>query len=843
LSDQARQASGPAPLRWLALLAAASWLGYLICSGAPQVQPEVFRATIAFQAVALAPAILYAAYLLFKRRLPGGSGLDWPLLLLLAAYGVATVASIAWRVSLESTLIFLLAILVFYALSDLDLLDAHGLQAAFLLAASAAAVWALWIVFGDYRDWLNLARATSGGFHLSNLIPPTVPKVHDVSDHPNILGMTLVLAMPFYVLAVYRTRAAWLRIFWGVLLFAALWAIFLTLARGAWVGAAVAVALTVAGIAAVRGDWTVETARRSLGRLRARPSLVAAGGVLLLLVVALAVALLAIRWNVRPQWLFRQSISPRQDVFDAGVSIFRDHPLFGGGPGTFAQLYPQYSGEFPIHAIHAHNGFLQLADDTGVVGLAALAALLLTLGWMLWRSYRRGSTEQRLLAVTCAAALTGFAVHNLVDAANIWKATLVAMAAVTAIVVKNYRSLSPAERKERRLPPWVGRLRSLLPRGVLVVAFVALPLVWLRIDVAHRHYSHSLSQLGMGHIQQAISEGQQAVNEDPDFAIYQLQLGVAEGMAVIKGDVTSPDPAIASLKRGLELEPRSAIGYANLARMLVIAGRKDEARDAALQARRYAGADSTVLLAAAGVLEDVGAPEAIPTYGMALSRMPSLADSSFWQGSDFRRTHYQEIIGNSLISLSPCATGTLVAQVGSGGPQATTTGLTTLRDGCREAVAKDPGSLDARVDLAEISMALKDYQTAYDLLTYVTSRQPDLPRARTVMGEWYAAQGDITRARAEWTTGGQLGEAESLLLLGESYPPGQVPPEVVKRLSELAPAVAEGPRDYLIGYLYYRMRFSRESSPIILLPGEWQDAIPGLYDRIQQALQQWQPAS
>ena len=84
-----------------------------------------------------------------------------------------------------------------------------------------------------------------------------------------------------------------------------------------------------------------------------------------LLLVALAGAVLLTHSSVRPQWLFRESLSPRRDVFDAGVSIFRDHPLFGGGPGTFGLLYPQYSGEFPIHAIHAHNGFLQLADDAG----------------------------------------------------------------------------------------------------------------------------------------------------------------------------------------------------------------------------------------------------------------------------------------------------------------------------------------------------------------------------------------------------------------------------------------------------------------------------------------------
>ena len=828
--------------RWLALLAAASWLGYFICSGMPQGQPEVFRSTIAFQGVALVPAALFAAYLLLRRRLPGGSPLDWPLLLLLAAYLVATAASVAWRVSLESTLILLLAALVFYALSDLHFLDAIGLQRAFMLAAAAASVWALWNVAGDYAGWLRFAKSTTGGFHLGDLIPPTVPKVHGVSDHPNILGMTLVLAMPFYVLGVYRPASLWLRALWGVMLLAALWAVFLTLSRGAWIGAAVAIIVTVGGLAVTGRSWSIAELRRAaLAKSRTRALLVAGCAVALMFVVV-AGAVVATRWGVRPQWLFRESLSPRRDVFDAGVSIFRDHPLFGGGPGTFGLLYPEYSGAFPIHAVHAHNGFLQVSDDAGLAGLAALAVLLSTLGWMLWQTYRRGSVEQRLLAVACAGALAGFAVHNLADAANIWKAALIGVAAVTAIAVKNYRSL-PASDGDPPSPSAnaARRLGTLLPRWLLAVAFVALPLVWLRIDVAHRHYSHSVSQLALGNVTGAISEAKRAVDLDPDFAVYQLQLGLTEGVAFTKGDMTSPDRAIASLQRAVELEPRSAIGYANLARMLADAGRNDEARAAALESKRFAGADDAVLLVAAGVLEDVGAEEeAVQTYASAITISPSIADSRFWQESDFRRNHYLETISYSLISLSPCATANLVAHIGADAPSPSKLELPALRDSCRAAVAGDPGNLGGRIELAEISMALGDYPTAHGLLADAISRQPDLGHAHTVMGEWYAAQGDVTRAREEWTTGGQLDEAESLLLLGESYPAGQVPTEVVERLSRLAPSVGGGARSYAIGWVYYRMKFARqEPAGNVLLPGDWQNAVPSLYDRIQQALERW----
>jgi O-antigen ligase/Tfp pilus assembly protein PilF len=837
--------SATAAARWLALLAAASWLGYFICSGLPQTQPEVFRSTVAFQAVALVPAALFAGYLLLRRRLPGESPLDWPLLLLLAAYFVATVASVAWRVSLESTLVLLLAVLVFYALSDLHVLDAMGLQRAFMLAAAAASVWALWNVAGDYLDWLRFAKSTTGGLHLGDLIPPTVPKVHGVSDHPNILGMTLVLAMPFYVLGVYRSASLWLRAFWGLMLLAALWAVFFTLSRGAWIGAATAIILTVGGIAAAHRSWSIAGLRRAaLAKSRTRLLLVAGGAVALLFIVV-AGAVVATRWSVRPQWLFRESLSPRRDVFDAGVSIFRDHPLFGGGPGTFGLLYPEYSGAFPIHAIHAHNGFLQLSDDAGLAGLAALAVLLATLGWMLWQTYRRGSAEQRLLAVACAGALGGFAVHNLADAANIWKAALIGVAAVTAIAVKNYRSLPASDGAPPSSVTNVARrLGTLLPRGLLAIAFVALPLVWLRIDVAHRHYSHSVSQLALGNVTGAISEAKRAVDLDPDFAVYQLQLGLTEGIAFTNGDMTSPDRAIASLQRAVELEPRSAIGYANLAQMLASAGRNDEAQAAALQAKRFAGADDAVLLVAAGVLEDAGAEnEAVQTYASAITISPSIADSRFWQESDFRSQHYLEIISYSLISLSPCATANLVAHIGRDAPSPSKLELPALRDSCRAAVAGDAGNLGGRIELAEISMALGDYPTAHDLLADAISRQPDLGRAHTVMGEWYAAQGDVTRAREEWTTGGQLDEAESLLLLGESYPAGQVPTEVVERLSRLAPSVGGGARSYAIGWVYYRMKFGRqEPAGNVLLPGDWLNAVPSLYDRIQQALERWRDA-
>ncbi len=841
--------AAPHLLRWLGLILAAGWLGYYICSGMPQVYLHVFSRTITLHALTFVAAVVYAGYLLVRRRLPGGSPLDWPLALLLIAYLVATAASVDPRVSLESMMLLFMAVLVFYVLSDLRFLDALSLQRGLMLAGAAASVWALWYVAVDYKHWLDLARATGGGFHLGDLIPPTVPKVHGVSDHPNILGMTLVLIIPFYIVAAYRSPSLWER--WGAAaaLLAAAWAVFLTLSRGAWIGGLAGAAATTAAIVLMAQAWPREALRRTdiLRRLRERRSLLLlAGALAAAVVVVLAAVLLATRWGeARPQWLFRESLSPRQDVFEAGIDMFGDHLLLGAGPGTFGILYPQYSGEYPIHAIHAHNGYLQIAVDAGLLGLAALAVLVGAVLWLLWRSYRRGSTAQRLLAIACGGALIGFAIHNLADAANYWKAPLIAVAAVLAIAVRNYQDAPdahdppPAAGDPPR--PAVSRWARLLPRILMVVAMVSLFVVWGRIDAAHYHYSESLDDLVDGRTFDAISEARQAADMDPDLAIYQLQLGLTEGLAFTEEGLEAfLQQSIEHLRRGVELDPRSAIGYANLARALELEGADEEAKAAALKAQSLAGADATVLLAAGNVLEDIGATEeAVETYGLAVTRMASIADSRFWTGSQFRRDHYDEILQHSILALSPCAHGYLLARAGTESPMPTTVDRAELLEGCSLLVLGDPNNLSARIDLAEMLMAAGDFSAAFDHIDFAVKRQPDFGRARTALGVLYAVQDDLDRARKEWTLAGQLDDAGALVLLGDSYPPGQVPPEVVDRLQKLAPLTAGGARFYLIGILYYRMKFARESPPTILLPGDWQDAVPGEYDRIQQALERW----
>ena len=142
-----------------------------------------------------------------------------------------------------------------------------------------------------------------------------------------------------------------------------------------------------------------------------------------------------------------------------------------------------------------------------------------------------------------------------------------------------------------------------------------------------------------------------------------------------------------------------------------------------------------------------------------------------------------------MLSLNACSTGYLVSQISGDSPKPTTLGLPALEDGCEALVFASPDDLYARVDLAEILMASRARRRVR------TSHLRHQPGARFragahVDGQMVRAAGDVTRAREEWILGGQLGEAESLLLLGDTYPPDQVPADVVKRLRISRPSPA-----------------------------------------------------
>ncbi len=95
------------------------------------------------------------------------------------------------------------------------------------------------------------------------------------------------------------------------------------------------------------------------------------------------------------------SLNERTELLHQGLDLFRDNWLLGSGPGTFSRATGFLStyGEFRP----AHNTYLEVASEQGVVGLIPFAFFFVMVILTLWRGYRAARTpmhEGRVLGVS-----------------------------------------------------------------------------------------------------------------------------------------------------------------------------------------------------------------------------------------------------------------------------------------------------------------------------------------------------------------------------------------------------------------------------------------------------------
>ncbi len=246
------------------------------------------------------------------------------------------------------------------------------------------------------------------------------------------LGMTLPLAtsLALWAWAGFLSRRGWRSS-------ALLWAIFYTAAtgiiaagllaswsRGAWLGAGVGVLVVLV--------------------LRSRTAALLTGLVLLLLLVTLLLGAFSPQMIPQPI-LARVEDVPAylglsdvlsQPVTDANFAVvervahwvaaqrmWEGAPWLGVGPGNYGAAYPAVHlprWEEPLG--HAHNVYLNVLAETGLVGLLAYCALMVTTVVWTWRRLREGSRAgtaagrwQAALAVGVLGLLAQLAVHNVFD--------------------------------------------------------------------------------------------------------------------------------------------------------------------------------------------------------------------------------------------------------------------------------------------------------------------------------------------------------------------------------------------------------------------------------------------
>ncbi|MEK7810829.1 MAG: O-antigen ligase family protein, partial [Pseudomonadota bacterium] len=107
----------------------------------------------------------------------------------------------------------------------------------------------------------------------------------------------------------------------------------------------------------------------------------------------------------------------RIEVSRSTLNLLKDYPIVGSGGGSFHAVYPRYRPETIVsYYDHTHEDYLELAADTGLVGLGLLGLLVVMSLWVaLTALYRRRDPLMRGMAFASVMGTIALLIHSTVD--------------------------------------------------------------------------------------------------------------------------------------------------------------------------------------------------------------------------------------------------------------------------------------------------------------------------------------------------------------------------------------------------------------------------------------------
>lgn len=314
---------------------------------------------------------------------------DFPLLLLFSAFWLTCFFAQNIPVSIVGGLLFTLQVSI-YLIVRVYLRGQRSFDTIKILLFTGFIV----SLVGIYQ-YFFLADPIPAAWMDSNIYSDVHTRVFSTLYNPNVLGSYLVLIIAL-TLGTIGTAEGSRSVKLFVILLAAYFCLFFTFSRGAWMAMLISV---VALFLFYRQKKTI-------------------------LFIFAALALFSIpeynhiinRMNIH---LFQAdaSSSTRMLIWQGAWKIIENNWLTGVGLGNFSLALAHYLPVKSFQIFHAHNTYLHLLAETGILGFISAAIFYATTVRKAYHVYAKSANQQVAnLGLAILVAMLGLLVHGLVDA-------------------------------------------------------------------------------------------------------------------------------------------------------------------------------------------------------------------------------------------------------------------------------------------------------------------------------------------------------------------------------------------------------------------------------------------
>lgn len=495
-------------------------------------------------------------------------------------------------------------------------------EKALISVAMIATIIELPVLFLWYFKWWAI---TGSLFPL----PPVATRLSGIIlTHPNVVAGFINLIIPLILIKLFKGTPKNSQIIWGSLLALSLGIIYLTTSRGGFLGVLIAI-FTVTGLAFIPKIKSI------IQQFSAKNTQ--------LFKYILQYGLPALfLFSIVTYFFFKQANlggrAPihlaRGFIWEPSWTVFSSSPIIGVGSRAFTISYMQAIQAPPGWiAQHAHNFWLQIAAESGLIGVGLALAATASIGYAVWRAWQTAPAQskqqtQLISYISVGVALAG---HHLVDYL-FWQPLY-----TTGVFLVLALGL--------HLAPQTTKLRVSAKAGSLMIAAITALFIigTLASSWSLSAYQQGLQAADRGDWQTAQTTLCNLAQSRPQKTLFAFQCGLVSSQLAANGaDLPTQnqaiEQAIGAFEQGLARDAYWPVHAANLAALRWTQGNHSQAIADMAQVLKAAPENALFALNLGAMAEQENQPaQALAAYQIALDFSPTLKETVFFSQTALRR--------------------------------------------------------------------------------------------------------------------------------------------------------------------------------------------------------------